>query len=368
MELIDHAILSREELKQLHREMIQADSAVIAMDSCSELGNGVVDYLSKKSAIKGIGVSSTTFKNNEINNFPRESVRSKDVYIIGTGSNYHGSVNDNLMAMCGMIRACKNGSAKYITVVCSYLPYSRSDKKDQARTPIMAKLICDIFKESGADRLICVDLHAAQIQGMFDGPFDNLYAAKHLLAKIREDYPQLRLVTVGVGPDSDVITEDSQSPSVVVSPDAGGSKRTQDWASDLKAPHTFLTKARDHNAVSKIINHKLVDNINLTNKLVLLVDDMGDTLGTLDSAAKILKEKGADKVIAVVTHGIFSGDAFDYLARDNIDRIYVTNTLPQENNMAKSSKIVVVDLSELVGLAILSCVNGSSMSLLFNKG
>jgi ribose-phosphate pyrophosphokinase len=322
----------------------QKDAVIIVMDSCCELGNAVAKYLFP--SIKKVDTSFTRFKNNEINNFPSESVRSKDVYVIGTGSNYNGSVNDNFMAMCGMIRACRNGSAKYITAICAYLPYSRSDKKDQARTPIMAKLICDFFKEAGANRLICADLHAAQIQGMFDGPCDNLYGTKYLLPKITQDYPDTEFI--------------------VISPDVGGIKRIQDWANQLNTnDYSFLTKSRDHNKVSQIIKHDLADTINFTNKLALLVDDLGDTMGTLNSAAKILKEKGAEKVVAVVTHGIFSGDAFKFLAEDNIDRIYVTNTLPQKDNLTKSDKIVVVDLSELFGLAILACINATSMASLF---
>ena len=152
---------------------------------------------------------------------------------------------------------------------------------------------------------------------------------------------------------------------VVISPDAGGIKRIQDWAEQLNCAYTFLTKSRNHNAISEITKHELVHQIDFTGKRALLVDDIGDTIGTLNSAAKILKEKGATEVIAAVTHGIFSGNAFKYLEESYIDRIYVTNTLPQEKNCAKSDKIKVVDLSELFANAILSCINASSMSALF---
>jgi ribose-phosphate pyrophosphokinase len=333
-----------EELKKLIEKIKQHDAAIIVMDSCSELGNGIADFL-KTTNIKKIDTSVIKFKNNEINNFPAESVRAKNIYVIGTGSNYNGSINDNFIAMCGMIRACRDASATHITAICIYVPYCRSDKKDQSRTPIMSKLICDFLHTAGANRLICCDLHAAQIQGMFNGPFDNLYATKYLLAQINQDYANEKFV--------------------VISPDVGGIKRIQDWANQLHAEYTFLTKSRDHNAVSKIIKHNLVDPVDLTDKIVLMVDDIGDTLGTLNSAAKILKEKGASKVVCVVTHGIFSGDAFTYLTESNIDKIYVTNSLPQKENIARSDKISVVDLSELFGLAIMSCVNASSMSVLF---
>lgn len=340
---MDTSIFSSQniDLEALLRTIKQKDSVIIVLESCSELGDGISKYLENK--IRRIDISFNKFKNNEINTFPSESVRSKNVYIIGTGCNNGETINDNLISFYGMIRACR--SAKYITAICAYLPYSRSDKKDQSRTPIMSQLICDFFKVAGTDRLISCDLHAAQIQGMFNGPFDNLYASKYLLERIKLDYPDMLFA--------------------LISPDVGGIKRIQDYAHQLNAEYSFLTKARDHNAISKIIKHELVDPIDLTNKVVLIVDDMGDTLGTLNSAAKILKEKGAMNVVCVVTHGIFSGDAFKYLAESNIDRIYVTNTLPQKDNIDKSDKIRVVDLSELFGLAIMTCVEAKPMSDLF---
>jgi ribose-phosphate pyrophosphokinase len=341
--LMDHLLYDKiVALENLFKNTKQNDSVVIVMDSCKELGKGIVERL--KGEINEISTKYFRFGNNEINTFPAESIRTKDVYIIGTGSNYNGTINDNIMAMYSMIRACRDASAKYIIGICPYFPYCRSDKKDQSRTPIMAKMICDFFKTAGADRLITIDLHAAQIQGFFEGPFDNLYATKYLLDQVSQAY---------------------NNNFVVISPDAGGIKRIQDWASRLNCMYTFLTKSRDYNAISKITKHDLVHQIDFTGKRALLVDDIGDTLGTLNSAAKILKEKGAMEVIAAVTHGIFSGNAFAYLAEEYIDRIYVTNTLPQEENVSKSDKIRVVDLSELFANAILSCVNATSMSALF---
>ncbi|XWV25625.1 DEHA2D17908p [Tupanvirus deep ocean] len=329
-------------LEKLVKDTKQNDAVVIVLDSCKELGDAIVHCLVGK--LEKISTAYFRFGNNEINTFPSKSVRSKDVYIVGTGSNVNGTINDNLMAMFGMIRSCRDASAKHITAITAYYPYSRSDKKDQSRTPIMSKLVADFFKTAGANRLITVDLHAAQIQGFFKGPFDNLYATKYLLKKIKEDYPE---------------------DFVVISPDAGGIKRIQDWASQMDCIYTFLTKSRDHNSISKITKHDLVHQIDFTGKKALLVDDIGDTLGTLNSAAKILKEKGATEVVAAVTHGIFSGNAFENLNQGYIDCIYTTNTLPQETNLEKSHKIVVVDISELFADAILSCVNATSMSAVF---
>jgi ribose-phosphate pyrophosphokinase len=296
-------------------------SVIISLDSCKELGDKISEQLNcmKTKIFK--------FNNNEINISPCESVREKNVFIIGSGSNYGGTINDNVIEMLSIVRACRDASAKHITLICAYFPYCRSDKKDQGRAPIMAKLMCDLFKTAGVNRLITFDLHAAQIQGFFDGPFDNLYAGDDLIACLKNDHPN--------------------DGFIVISPDVGGIKRIKDFGSKLNAEYTFLVKSRDHDKISHINHHELVHQLDLTGKINLLVDDIGDTLGTLNSAAKLLKEKGAPYVIAIITHGIFSGKAFDLLEQDHIDKIYVTNTLPQQDNMKKSKKIEVVDLSTL---------------------
>lgn len=322
-----------------------SNSVVIVLDSCKELGEEIVKKLAK--SICTTNTKFYRFGNNETNTFPCESVREKNVFIIGSGSNFTGSINDNIMTMCGMIRSCRDASANKITAICPYYPYCRSDKKDQARAPIMAELVSDFFKVAGANRVIAVDLHAAQIQGFFGGPFDNLYAINYLINQIKTDYPD-------------------HKEFIIVSPDAGGEKRVQAWANKMNLQCTFLTKYRDHNAISTITKHELVHQMDFTDKKVLLVDDIGDTFGTLNSAAKILKEKGAKEVIAVVTHGVFSGNAFKNLEDDNIDRVYTTNTIPQSDNCAKCKKIRVVDLSELFANAIDCCINAKSISKLFD--
>jgi len=320
------------------------DAVIIAMDSCKDLGEGIQKHLEDR--MDKITAKFMKFGNNEINTFPADSVREKTVFIIGSGSNSGGTINDNLMAMLAMTRACRDASAKHITVMSTYLSYSRSDKKDQGRAPIMAKLICDFFKTAGAQRLISVDLHASQIQGFFDGPFDNLYAIDYLIAAIKKDFSDQNLI--------------------LLSPDLGGEKRILNWSQKLGLEYTCMTKSRDHNKISTIAKQELVHkDIDLIGKNVLIVDDMFDTGGTMCNAAKILKEKGAVKVIAVITHGIFSGKAFENLAKDDLDIVYTTNTLPQSENMAKSAKIKLVDMSELCAQAIECCVNGTSMSSLF---
>lgn len=336
-----------ETMEKMMEEMKKKDAVVIFLDSCRDLGEGIQKYLEGK--VENIRTKFMRFGNNEVNTMPAESVRNKIVFIIGSGSNFGGTINDNLMIILQMVRACRDASAKEITVLCAYFPYCRSDKKDQGRAPISAKLVTDLFKSAGAQRLITVDLHAGQIQGFFDGPFDNLYAINYLIETIRKDYPAL----------------DKQN-CVVVGPDAGSFKRTVNWATKLGGfEHTFLEKTRDHNKVSTIASHKLVDNLNLVGKTVIIDDDIGDSLGTLVSASKILKDKGATMVIAGVTHGVFSSKAFENLDQKYLDVIYVTNTLPQAENQKKSDKIRIVDISKLCADAIEACVKGTSVSDLF---
>lgn len=327
-----------------------SDPIVIILDSCKELGEKVIDNLDNRFNFKHMKTQFFRFNNNEINTFPIDSVRESSVFIIASGSNYkYTTVNDNIMAIFAMLRSCRNASAKHITLICAYLPYCRSDKQDQNRAPIMAKLVCDLFKTAGANRIITFDLHAAQIQGFFDGPVDNLYATNIIIKEIEKDF----------------FTEKNKF--IVVSPDVGGLKRIQDCSNQLGAEYTFLVKKRNHEKISHISNHELVYNINLCDKIAIIIDDIGDTLGTLVSAAKILKDKGAKKVIVAITHGIFSGKAFENLKEDYIDLIYVSNTLPQKKNLHKSnSKIKVVDISNLCAEAIIYCTKGVTMSQLFN--
>ena len=263
-------------------EKINPKSVIIVLDSCWELGNAVAAKLQR--SIRQLPTKFYHFGNHEINTFPAESVGGKNVFIIGSGSNVGGTINDNLMTMLAMIRSCRDAGAKYITMVCPLVPYTRSDKKDQPRAPIMARLACDLFKTAGVDRLVTIDLHASQIQGFFTGPCDNLYAIGPLCEAVKRDFDLANIV--------------------LISPDVGGVKRIENWSKKLNVQNTFLTKSRNHSGVSQISHHELVHQLDLTNKTCLLVDDICDSMGTLCSAATILKGKGASKVIAVVTSGI----------------------------------------------------------------
>ena len=223
-----------------NKNVKQTDAVIIILDSCGELGKNLVQELTDK--LTRIKSKFVKFGNSEINMYPCASVRGKNVFIIASGSNQNGSVNDNLITMLGMIRSCRDASANEITLICTYFPYGRSDKKDQGRAPIMARLTCDLIKEAGASRIISFDLHAAQIQGFFSGPFDNLYAGNNLINQIKHDYPNDKFI--------------------LISPDVGGLKRIQDFSNKLNnAEYTFFVKARDHNKISHISQHEIVDKL-----------------------------------------------------------------------------------------------------------
>ncbi|KAI5124703.1 hypothetical protein M0805_004309 [Coniferiporia weirii] len=257
-----------------------------------------------------------------------ESVREDDVYIVNTGS---GEVNRSLMEMCIMIHACKIASAKRITAVLPLFPYSRQDKKDKSRAPITAKLVANMLQKSGCDHVITMDLHASQIQGFFDVPVD----------KTHFDLEDV----------------------VIVSPDAGGAKRATSIADRLGVDFALFHKERKKaNEVSRMV---LVGNVK--GKTAILVDDMADTCGTLVLAAKQLTEAGAEKVTAIVTHGILSGSALRKLEESTLEKLIVTNTIPQGTHQQACGKIEVMDIGNVLGEVIRRSHYGESVSKLFDE-
>jgi len=269
-----------------------------------------------------------------------ESVREDDVYIINTGC---GQVNTALMELCIMIHACKIASAKRITAVIPLFPYARQDKKEKSRAPITAKLVANMLQKSGCDHVITMDLHASQIQGFFDVPVDNLFAEPSAINYIRTHFKI-----------SDV---------VIVSPDAGGAKRATSMADRLGVDFALFHKERKKaNEVSRMV---LVGHVK--GKTAILVDDMADTCGTLCLAAHHLAEAGVDKVYAIVTHGILSGNALTNVMESVLEKLIVTNTLPQRENQAKCSKIEVIDIGAVLGEVIRRSHYGESVSKLFHE-
>lgn len=269
-----------------------------------------------------------------------ESVREDDVYIINTGC---GAVNTALMELCIMIHACKIASAKRITAVVPLFPYSRQDKKDKSRAPITAKLVANMLQKSGCDHVITMDLHASQIQGFFDVPVDNLYAEPSAILYIRTHF--------------------DLSNVVIVSPDAGGAKRATSMADRLGVDFALFHKERKKaNEVSRMV---LVGHV--AGKVAILVDDMADTCGTLCLAAEHLAEAGVDKAYAIVTHGILSGKALESIEKSALDKLVVTNTLPQEENVRGCRKLEVIDIGPVLGEVIRRSHYGESVSKLFNE-
>lgn len=271
-----------------------------------------------------------------------ESVRDDDVYIIQTGFG-ENDINDYLMELLLLINACRTGGARRITAVIPNFFYARQDKKDKSRAPITAKLIANLLQTSGCDHVITLDLHASQIQGFFRVPVDNLYAEPSALRFITENYA------------TDQLT--------IVSPDAGGAKRVAYIADKLDVPFALIHKERQKaNEVSKMV---LVGDV--SDKLCLLIDDIADTCGTLCKAADVLLSNGAQKVVAIVTHGIFSSNAIEKLNKSRLDKIVCTNSLPLDDKLAACPKLELLDISSTLAEAIRRLHNGESVSYLFDN-
>ncbi|KAJ7699620.1 phosphoribosyltransferase-like protein [Mycena rosella] len=269
-----------------------------------------------------------------------ESVREDDVYIVNTGC---GAVNTALMELCIMIHACKIASAKRITAVIPLFPYARQDKKDKSRAPITAKLVANMLQRSGCDHVITMDLHASQIQGFFDVPVDKLFAEPSVILYIRTHF--------------------NLDDLVIVSPDAGGAKRATSMADRLGVDFALFHKERKKaNEVSRMV---LVGHV--AGKTAILVDDMADTCGTLVLAAAHLADAGAARICAIVTHGILSGGALAAVAASRLEKLIVTNTLPQTANQAACPKIEVIDIGNVLGEVIRRSHYGESVSKLFHE-
>eukprot|EP00128_Syssomonas_multiformis_P013097 Colp12_sorted_trinity150504_noHs@34491 len=280
------------------------------------------------------------FKNKETSVEIGESVRGEDVFIIQSGC---GEVNDHLMELLIIINACKTASAHRVTAVIPCFPYARQDKKDKSRAPISAKLVANMLTVAGADHIITMDLHASQIQGFFDIPVDNLYAEPAMLKYIKEH------------------VEDWEN-CIIVSPDAGGAKRVTSIADRLNVGFALIHKERKKaNEVDRMV---LVGDVR--DRAAVLVDDMADTCGTLALAANKLIEAGASKVIAIVTHGVLSGNAITKINESALMNLVCTNTIPHDDKQKICPKISTIDISPILAEAIRRTHNGESVSYLFS--
>lgn len=267
-----------------------------------------------------------------------ENVRGGDAYVIQPTSS---PVNDHVMELLIMTDALKRASAGSITAVMPYYGYARQDRKVAPRTPITSKLVADLMVAAGVDRVVSVDLHAGQIQGFFNIPFDHLYAMPVML----DDY-----LRKNFGEDS-----------VVVSPDAGGVERARAYSKRLNAGLAIIDKRRERANVSEVMN--IIGEV--TGKKCVIVDDMIDTAGTLCGAARALADKGATQIVAVATHGVLSGPAIERIKESPLTEVVVTDTMPLSEEARKCGKVKQVSIAKLLGEAIRRIHHGDSVSSLF---
>jgi ribose-phosphate pyrophosphokinase len=280
-----------------------------------------------------------TFANGEIYARYDESVRGADVFVI---QSMPAPLNEWVMEQLIMVDALKRASVKRITVVVPFYPYGRQDKKGRGREPISARLIADLYKAAGADRIMSVDLHAAQIQGFFDGPVDHLFAMPVLLEHFRKL-------------DNTMLT--------VVSPDMGRVRVADIWSDKLGAPLAIIHKRRDPRVANQVSVHEIVGEVE--GRVCLIVDDIIDTGGTIAKAAEALKSAGALKVIVAATHAVFSDPAVKLLQSDFIDSVVVTDTLPLPPEK-RFDKLTVLPIAPLLARAIYEVFDDGSVTSMFD--
>lgn len=279
------------------------------------------------------------FANGEIFCEMEKNVRGADVFVIQSTCT---PVNDNLMELLIMVDALKRSSASSITAVIPHYGYSRQDRKVSPRTPISAKLVADLLTTAGTTRVITMDLHAGQIQGFFNIPFDNIYASPVLLNYIEES----------------LITD----ASIFVSPDAGGVERVRHYAKKLKRDIAMIDKRRTGKNKAEAMN--IVGDVR--GKECIIIDDMIDTAGTLVEACRALKDHGATKIYACATHPVFSDPALSRIQEsEDLDQVIVTDTIPLSPAGEKVEKIKVLSTAELLSKAIHRTFNNDSVSSLF---
>ncbi|OFW18201.1 MAG: phosphoribosylpyrophosphate synthetase, partial [Acidobacteria bacterium RIFCSPLOWO2_12_FULL_66_10] len=266
-----------------------------------------------------------------------ENIRGTDVFIVQPTSN---PVDEHLVELLIMIDAFRRSSAARITAVLPYYGYARQDRKDKPRVPISAKLVANVLSAAGTNRVLTMDLHKAQIQGFFDIPVDHLFAAPVIIDYLeRLDYPKVTMV----------------------SPDAGGAERARAYAKRLDAELAIIDKRRTDDGTAEVMN--VIGDVD--GRTCILQDDIIDTAGTITKGATALKANGAAHIIACAVHGVLSGPAIARIEKAPIDKLIVTNTIPLSPAAAACSKIVVLSVARLLGQAIKSIHEETSVSSLF---
>lgn len=268
-----------------------------------------------------------------------ENVRGEDMFILQSTSN---PANDNLMELLIMTDALRRSSASRITAVIPYFGYARQDRRTKTRTPISAKLVANLIQEAGVNRVLTMDLHAAQIQGFFDIPVDNLYASPVFALDILKQFPDL----------SDVM---------VISPDVGGVARARELAKRIGAPLSIVDKRREK--AGEVAEMTVIGDV--TGKKCIIVDDICDTAGTLCKAAEVLIEHGATEVHAYITHGVLSGPAVERVTKSVMKSLVITDSIEPPEPVRGAPNIRVLPTAPLFAQAILNTWTGTSVSSLF---
>jgi ribose-phosphate pyrophosphokinase len=269
-----------------------------------------------------------------------ENVRGEDMYVIQSTSR---PANDNLMELLIMTDALKRSSAARITAVIPYFGYARQDRRAKARTPISAKLVANLITEAGVDRVLTMDLHAAQIQGFFDMPVDNLYAAPIFALDIEHHF------------------RGRMDNLMVVSPDVGGVARARELATRIGAPLAIVDKRREK--AGEVAGMTVIGDV--SGKTCLIVDDIADTAGTLCKAAEVLVEAGAVEVHSYITHGVLSGPAVERVGKSLMKSLVITDTIEPTEAVKSAANIRIVPTAPILAQAILNIWNGTSVSSLF---
>jgi ribose-phosphate pyrophosphokinase len=310
-----------------------SDFVIFSGNSNPVLSQKICDYINVPLG----GEKVKRFSDGEIQIEIDENVRSKDVYVIQSTCS---PVNDNLVELLLMLDALKRSSADRISAVIPYYGYARQDKKVAPRVPISAKLVADLLTVAGANRIITMDLHAGQIQGFFNIPVDNLFAAPVILDYIKANF---------------------RDDLVIVSPDAGGVERARAFAKRLDAGLAIVDKRRDAPNQAKAM--AVIGDV--TDKVVIILDDMVDTAGTLIEAADAIMRNGAREVHASCAHPVLSGPAIERIENSALKTVFVTDTIPLKNNAKVCDKIKVHSIAELIGEAIIRSFKGDSVTSLF---
>ena len=300
----------------------------------------LAEHVAKELGIELVPTQAYDFANGEIFVRFEESVRGCDAFVL---QSHTEPINKWIMEQLLMVDALKRASAKRITVIMPFYGYARQDKKHRGREPITARLMADLFRTAGADRLMAVDLHTAQIQGFFDGPVDHLFALPLLVKYVAETVEDRSLITV-------------------VSPDAGRVRVAERWTDLLGAPLAIIHKRRDPDVPNEAKVQEVVGEVE--GRVCVLIDDMIDTGGTIVKAAEALFDNGAKDVVVAATHGILSGPAVERFAGSRVREVIVTDTLPIPDDR-RFDKLTVLPVAPLIARAIQEVFTDGSVTSMF---